>query len=416
MGVLQSAYDGEYDVAVTKLRTYVEAVSDDKMGLTMLALFSRIVDEDYDTAESALLRVLDLDAEDRYAVNQLVYLYDETGNYDRAIWAINRYIELAPLEHNPRDTRGDLLAKNGRFDEAMESYQEALAIKPDFHVSRMNLGLMFVYVQAWDSAATCFEYVIRNASPFYRASARRLHVALHVFRGQYRRAMSSIDVALRADEMDDQLGWEYVLKWELKGHAQAGLGDPVAALGYFDRGLSRDNSRLVARLRIEGVRVAALIAAGRDEDARRLVATAEARADALDPASTMFRDSMRGRYALETGDYENAVVLLEAATPARLPFPGGYQLAVANLRAGRTGRAVELFQRLLSDYTASRFLNPLEAALLYYYAGQAFEASGWSERAIEQYETLLSIWAGSDPGIPEKDDAEARVARLKAGS
>ena len=417
MNVLQLSFDGEYADAMTKLSAYVEMFPEDKLGLMIFALFSRVVAEDYRSAERALLQVLELDPSDAYTVNQLVYVYDLLGNHDRAIWAINRYIELAPDEANPRDTRGDLLARNGRLEEAIDSYREALAIDPGFFASMMKVGLMFTYSQEWDSAAVWFDRGIRGGTAFYRSQARTHRVSLHVYRGWFQQSLSSIDVALGADEADGQMGQSYGMKWEMKGSVQSALGDPEAALQSFDRGRPRTTSgRLAARVRSEGIRIRALLDAGRDEDARRIVAAAIARADTSDATTLRFRDALRGRYALETGNYEAAADLLEKATPLRAYFPGRYQLALANLRAGRNARAVELFQDLLRGYTEQRFYNPIEAALLHYHAGLAFEASGWSDRAIEQYETLLFIWEDCDPGIPEKADAEARIARLNAGS
>jgi hypothetical protein len=45
--------------------------------------------------------------------------------------------------------------------------------------------------------------------------------------------------------------------------------------------------------------------------------------------------------------------------------------------------------------------------------GIAYEQSGWTGKAIEQYEEFLDIWKDADPGIAEVEDARERLARLK---
>ena len=42
----------------------------------------------------------------------------------------------------------------------------------------------------------------------------------------------------------------------------------------------------------------------------------------------------------------------------------------------------------------------------------AYESSGWTGKAIEQYGKFLQIWKDADPGIPEIDDARLRLERL----
>ncbi|MCJ7459541.1 MAG: protein kinase, partial [candidate division Zixibacteria bacterium] len=66
-------------------------------------------------------QVIEIDPLNKLAYNDLAYAYNELGNFDKSIWAINKYISLAPDEANPYDTRGDLYAYNGRLDQAIES-------------------------------------------------------------------------------------------------------------------------------------------------------------------------------------------------------------------------------------------------------------------------------------------------------
>ena len=79
------------------------------------------------------------------AYNLLAYSYDNIDNLEKSIWAIDKYIEIAPDEPNPYDTRGDLYARNGQVELAIASYRKALAIKPDF-ISGSKLAALFVQI------------------------------------------------------------------------------------------------------------------------------------------------------------------------------------------------------------------------------------------------------------------------------
>ncbi len=52
----------------------------------------------------------------------------------------------------------------------------------------------------------------------------------------------------------------------------------------------------------------------------------------------------------------------------------------------------------------------------HYLLGLAYERSGWTNKAIEQYEEFLKIWEDADPGIPEVEDAKQRLAELESES
>ena len=78
--------------------------------------------------------------------------------------------------------------------------------------------------------------------------------------------------------------------------------------------------------------------------------------------------------------------------------------------------AVREYERILTRYDESWAIEPTLAVTLHYYAGIAYERSGWNDRAIERYEEFLTIWQDADPGIDLVDDAKLRIERLRHGS
>jgi len=54
--------------------------------------------------------------------------------------------------------------------------------------------------------------------------------------------------------------------------------------------------------------------------------------------------------------------------------------------------------------------------MAHYLLGTAYEESGWTSKAVEQYQQFLDILKDADPGIEVIDEAEERLARLKVAS
>ncbi len=88
-------------------------------------------------------------------------------------------------------------------------------------------------------------------------------------------------------------------------------------------------------------------------------------------------------------------------------------LGESYLGAGQLGNAVATLEKAINNYGDSRGECPGLGILCYYWLGMAYEASGWTDKAITQYETFLDIWHNADAVIAEIDDAKERLARLK---
>ena len=49
----------------------------------------------------------------------------------------------------------------------------------------------------------------------------------------------------------------------------------------------------------------------------------------------------------------------------------------------------------------------------FYMLGKIYEEMGFKGKAIENYEKFLEIWKDADPGLPEIEDAKARLRKLQ---
>ena len=126
---------------------------------------------------------------------------------------------------------------------------------------------------------------------------------------------------------------------------------------------------------------------------------------------------LQGRIELEKGNYETAIGLLEQAKE-KLPHIhyGGYawfleSLARAYFMAGKLETARKEY-RMITTLTEGRLDDGPIHAKSFYMLGKIAEKLGDKREARKQYTRFLDLWKNADPGLPEVEDAKARLGNL----
>lgn len=356
-------------------------------------------------------KAIEIDPLYKLAYNNLAYAYDVVGDLDQSIWAINKYIELAPDEFNPYDTRADLYAWNGKVDEAIASYKKALEINPNSDYSRTKLGHMYRAKRDYAAAESSYRRLLNTEDPMARSYARFYLAAILAYQGRLTRALEQLEEGMAADRIeknDEQ--WGYYDKLILKGSLHELQGDYAAALAVTG-GLPREDEgedpadELICHW-------SAL--SGDFDRAERAAGTLKELSDSDSPPGYHL---CRGTIAFARGRFDDAVAHFEQSLgygPPRIwtRFP----LARAYQEGDRLSDAVRQYEAILTRYDDGWATDPTIAATMHYYAGLAYQASGWNDRAIERYEEFLSIWKDADPDIEIVDDAKQRLESLRQGS
>jgi tetratricopeptide (TPR) repeat protein len=96
--------------------------------------------KNFDAAIKCYQHAVAVDTGYALAVMSLGYAYSTTGDQDKAIVQMQRYIQIAPKDADPRASYADILMRAGRFDEALAQYRESLALKPDYWYSIREIG------------------------------------------------------------------------------------------------------------------------------------------------------------------------------------------------------------------------------------------------------------------------------------
>ena len=130
------------------------------------------------------------------AYNQLAYSYQGLNDLDNAIKAIETYIELAPDEANPHDTKGSIYALFGEFDKAIEAFEDALRINPDFPYSIQQLAHMHLLKDSLEKADSLYDKATTLGDI-------RVRIWSHVSRAQ---------VLIRAGKLDASLNMINTIK------------------------------------------------------------------------------------------------------------------------------------------------------------------------------------------------------------
>jgi tetratricopeptide (TPR) repeat protein len=136
---ITSVHENNYLEGIQAMNDLVAAFPQDKR-VNFLAGYWLYRQDEYANSRKFTLKALALDPAYATAYNQLGYLYMRNGEYDQALDALGKYVQLLPNEPNPHDSYAEALRLSGRFNEALDHYRIALKIDPTFYISQKELG------------------------------------------------------------------------------------------------------------------------------------------------------------------------------------------------------------------------------------------------------------------------------------
>ena len=407
----------DYPKAVELFEKLAAAQPDDKYAFFWLGDIHFNELPDPERAIRELTRAIEIDPLFKPAYNVLAYAYNEIGDFEKSIWAIDKYISIPPEEANPYDSRGDLYAWNGKLDQAIESYRKALAIKPDFYMSLFKLGDMYVYKREYARAESCYKELASCPDKANR-SGGRLHLGvLRAYQGKFEEALRIYDDGLAADRMEGAQGTAHAAKYGMKAgihllrkNFDQAVKDAQAEVEALKQ---RDSPDLVYG---RSFYCYVLARAGRIAEAREIAEAIRRDIRGVDEGQMFHYWGSLAAIEMARGDPERAITYIEKAAAANRNITTYYSynsaLAMAYLDAGKLGEAVATLEKILSRYDDLRLWYSAGCVEDHYLLAMAYEKSGWTSKAVEQYREFLEIWKDADPGIPSVEDARARLTVL----
>jgi len=416
----EAVISGNYTEVIEELKKLVERYPEEKLAFLWLGgIYHNVVGEPQEAVRQ-YNKAIEIDPLYKFAYNALVYAYDALGDFEKSLWAINKYISLAPDEPNPYDSRADLYAYNGQIDQAIESYKKALDRKADFYTSLRKLGHMYLFRSEYAKAESCYQQLSSSGEKETRSRGRTELALIPLYQGRLEEALQVLEDGIAADRMEQFSGKQKAYKHFLKASIYQEKKNFNPALKEVETGLAIWKKANPQRVTYQQDYYYIELLAENDqfEKAEEVVLALKQEIEEKDQSQLWNYGLALGNVELVRGNSEAAVAHLEKAvenTPSPL-FYVRFSLAKAYLESGRLGEAVAVFEKALARYGDVRAAYPILSVKAHYLLGLAYEKSGWTSKAIEQYETFLDIWKDADPGIEEIEDAKERLARLKSKS
>jgi len=414
---IESQYNlihGDTARAISLLQNLINDHPDEPLALCQLGFIQRMLKKPGESIRyyEAALKV---DPFNRSAYNALAYAYDNIGDREKAILTVNRYIEIAPDEANPYDTRGDLFLHHNEIDAALASYLQALRIKPDHFASLQTCGQLYLLKHDFGRADSCYRALALQGDPVGRAFRREFLAYVPLLQGHFARTLALLD-SLSAIDMSDRSYDAAARKQFMKARVLSELGRHDEAITTVENCLHfGEPIPPAATLSCRTELVQTLVNAGRIEKAEAALELirAQSMADSSLPWNYWF---LRGYIDFNQDRTKSSIKAFGEVDPGSPPFPIRYWLARAYLADAQLSRASEGFEAIWGDYSSERFYYGLWFVKVHYYLGRVYEESRWTDKAISQYEAFLSWWGEADTDLYEITDARARLTRLRERS
>ena len=139
--------------------------------------------------------------EDQQIPDQQASLWFEKGkiltadrNYEAAIASYDQAVAIQPDYHEAFYNRGIALDKLNRYEEAIASYNQAVAIQPDYHEAFYNRGIALDKLNRYEEAIASYNQAVAIQPDYHEAFYNRGKALHHLNRDE--EAIASYDTAL----------------------------------------------------------------------------------------------------------------------------------------------------------------------------------------------------------------------------
>ena len=357
-------------------------------------------------------RVVQIDPNYAPTYNILGYDYAFQGDLTRALTVIDKYATLLPLnDPNPIDTRGDVYAISGKFDDALEQYKKNIALNPSLfgRMSEVKVALAYLHEGKYAMA----EKVARSG---YDKSS-----------GIDRALVTSVlgDIAVGQGRLDHAVGrYEEAARLNSKGSPVAELGLLLkAAEIYFEQHKPQAALAFARRQPApwgHGIQAMAFLllndsAAAEKEFSAEHAGTAPFVGDYAAGRIITFE---RFLVAGNGGHWQKLISGWSALASRQNSLVVHLHVGHAYLETGMLPQAEQELRFALlrardwglSDIIAGRSF--LDTILAQFYLGKVLEQEGKKADAIEAYEEFLSHFENSTARLAQIHEARAAIRRL----
>ncbi len=361
---------------------------------------------------------------DEAAVNNLGSVYQQLGQYERAIEIERQAIAMNPDAVNAYENLANDYMALQRLDEARQTIAAAYAQGLEDYV--LHMGQYALAFLANDAGAMAEQQAWFGARPDAEPYGLALASRTEAFHGRVRKAREllrkAIESALRGDNRENAASWR-----ASGAIREAAFGDPGEARRQATEALQMaPNSQAV-----EIVTALAFAAAGDTARAESLNQDLRSRFPLDTDVQGYWSPAIEAQIALKQNDSARSLDALQAITPLEytgVPFELNisclyptYLRGQAYLASGQGKAAAEEFDKILKHsgmvwncWTgALARLGVARANALESKASQGVDADAARVRALAAYKDFFTLWRDADPDVPIWKEAKAEYAKLQ---
>jgi tetratricopeptide (TPR) repeat protein len=409
-----------YDKSIEAFSKLLELYPDDINGNNVLGLIYTEIEEWDKAIERHEVNVQNR-AEFMYAYSNLASAYRGKGLYDKAKEVLEFYLDNFPDHAYIHQALSRLYIEQGELDLALIEAEKAFKLDPTDYTNYMRKGDIFLYKGDFIKAEQEYENLMKVREPagqawhFFRLS--------HLYRmlGRFEKSKSMI---LQGIELSEKLGQKvWVASYRLD------LAENFRITGNYEGSLAESEEAWIKAVEAEYPYFQRLALHSRGLAYIEMNAMTEAMKSA-DELKQMIEERLNrkelrlyhhlmGMIELKKENYAKAIEHFEEALSlesyGHLTQSADVinSLALAYFKERNLDKAQEAYERITLLTTGRRDYGDIYAKS-FYMLGKIYEEQGYTAKAIEHYEKFLELWKDADPGLPEVDDARARLARLKS--
>jgi tetratricopeptide (TPR) repeat protein len=373
------------------------------------------------------------------------YFLCATGELEKATQTYELWQETYPRDDMPYIDLGFISAQLGNWEKALEEFQEAMRLEPDWVTNYVNLGTAYTALNRLDEAGEVYKQAEERKLENELLLQTRYWLAF--LKGDAAQTAHLVSAAMGKPGAEDLLlatqadtqGWYGKLKdaHDLTARAMdsarhndakeaAAVYQAAAALREVEAG-NRKEARAEAKAALKlapnrdvrAISALALARAGETASAEKLAAELN-KAYPLDTlVQRYWLPSIRAGIALGRKDPNGAIELLKVASPIELGTISQYTIilcpaylrgqAYLMLRDGN--QAAAEFQKFI--VRRGVVTNFPWGALARLGLARAYVMEGDTAKARAAYQGFLTIWKDADPDVPALKEAKAEYAKLK---
>ena len=364
------------------------------------------------------------------ALNDLAYVYADSGDFEKALDCFQKYASVSPGDANPIDSIAELNLRMGNLEEAIRKYGEALEIKPDFYGSCISIAYINALMEDYPAAMRRIEEIpARATSKGAKLDYHLPKAFFYYWLGNTTKALAELKAHM---DLALSLGSQFPLANNafLRGNILYDLGQfELAEKAYQDWVDMWKKSGSLLKEEQDFLDLGHLLCLGLLDAKRGEIESARAKLARCTPLQGPKKMGFFGDWVAQTAGFLEGEILLAERKPdeaikilektvgfnfqgvTSVPGLVAYNMPVEKDALARAYQTTGDVDKAIAEYGRLMTIDPsnqvrqLIPPVYHYRLAKLYEQKGLLDNARGQYLRFLEIWKDADQRRLEVEDA-----------